>query len=549
MQLSHGYGNLRPDVVSEIGDPFTSNNPSDFPDREAEFRDFDHLWVIFQKDCATTESEAQNYANEIVSRYSCVVEDHDQTVFYSSAAGQWMAFLLIIDDSDVDVESYGNECIDKDYVNYDDYCIGYLEYEFIAKVDSNYYNNVEWDCAECYVSDTYWNLDFMDGNIGDNYYKHLDTILNLDDVDVDIYILDTGVQSSHIEFLSTNGGVTHLDSSLGISDSSITDNHGTHVAGTASGITVGVSRGFKIYSWLACPSNCPFADVFAGLQAVINNIQTTGRRGVVNLSLSGYYGTSVIAQYYDFLFGDFIDLYNAGGIAVVAAGNDYGLDACGTWPGAGDMVITVGSHDGSGMSIFSNQGSCVDIYAPGSNVYSSIWSISSSIMYGYLSGTSMATPAMTGMIAQLLAVDNSLTFENILEDIIGDSNNHYVLPGYCPSLTSNGIACNAFIYDFCGNNNFEYSCSNILNNDNFCNYSPQVCDCNEVNNCQVCNQGSGCSQCESRYFKRNYDQQCLQCQEIFGDACMHCTDFLGCQQCKDGYTRTYDTECNLWFCK
>ena len=45
MVLTHGHGNLRPNVVLEHGDPFTSNDPSQFPDSESEFRDFSHLWV------------------------------------------------------------------------------------------------------------------------------------------------------------------------------------------------------------------------------------------------------------------------------------------------------------------------------------------------------------------------------------------------------------------------------------------------------------------------------------------------------------------------
>ena len=59
---------------------------------------------------------------------------------------------------------------------------------------------------------------------------------------------------------------------------------------------------------------------------------------------------------------------------------------------------------------------------------------------------------------------------------------------------------------------------------------------------------NGCNQCITNYFKKDYNYQCADCQETFGDDCMHCTDFLGCQQCHSG-TRTYDDDCGLFYCK
>ena len=72
------------------------------------------------------------------------------------------------------------------------------------------------------------------------------------------------------------------------------------------------------------------------------------------------------------------------------------------------------------------------------------------------------------------------------------------------------------------------------------------CDCSELSNCQVCH-ANGCNQCNQGYFKKDYNFKCEQCQEVFGDDCMHCTDFQGCQQCRTG-TRTYDPDCGLYYC-
>ena len=79
--------------------------------------------------------------------------------------------------------------------------------------------------------------------------------------------------------------------------------------------------------------------------------------------------------------------------------------------------------------------------------------------------------------------------------------------------------------------------------------SSDPCSCDEVQNCRdgLCD-ANGCDLCEDGYFKKDYNYHCAQCQQVFGDDCMHCTDFLGCQQCQTG-TRTYDSDCGLYYCK
>lgn len=84
------------------------------------------------------------------------------------------------------------------------------------------------------------------------------------------------------------------------------------------------------------------------------------------------------------------------------------------------------------------------------------------------------------------------------------------------------------------------------------------CDCTYPNggdadpNCVTCHspalgEGPGCNQCNitNGYFKVDYNYSCTQCQEIFGDGCLHCTDFNGCVQCDEinGYTSVHVTSC------
>ena len=87
----------------------------------------------------------------------------------------------------------------------------------------------------------------------------------------------------------------------------------------------------------------------------------------------------------------------------------------------------------------------------------------------------------------------------------------------------------------------DYDCNDILE----CDDDP--CDCSEVLNCRqsTCH-SNGCDQCNVNYWKKDYNYHCVSC-DIFGDDCMHCTDFLRCQQCRDG-TRTYDESCGVWYC-
>ena len=76
------------------------------------------------------------------------------------------------------------------------------------------------------------------------------------------------------------------------------------------------------------------------------------------------------------------------------------------------------------------------------------------------------------------------------------------------------------------------------------------CDCDDAGPCVsgTCNAASGCAQCESGYWKKDYNYTCVGCTETFGDNCLHCTDFLGCQQCVNGSSRYYDDDCGLYYC-
>ena len=108
---------------------------------------------------------------------------------------------------------------------------------------------------------------------------------------------------------------------------------------------------------------------------------------------------------------------NSGVTYAVAAGNDNGLDACTESPGRVAAAITVGSTTSTdARSSFSNIGTCVDIFAPGSSITSS-WSTSDTAT-NTISGTSMATPHVTGVAALYLQNNTTASPATVANAII-----------------------------------------------------------------------------------------------------------------------------------
>ncbi|KAI7481736.1 hypothetical protein KC351_g6173 [Hortaea werneckii] len=223
----------------------------------------------------------------------------------------------------------------------------------------------------------------------------------------DIYILDTGVYTAHNIFSDRASMVWSYDNHM-----ADVDGHGTHVAGTAAGSILGVASNANLFGVKALDADGGgySSNVVAGIDYIVNSHERRKREqgdkfvgSVISVSLAASGTVAAISDAVE-------AAVEAGVHVVVAAGNQH-VDACGTSPsdsgGRGGPAITVGSVGMEGReSSFSNYGDCVDVYAPGEEIISS-W-IGGRNMIESLSGTSMATPHVTGIVACAMAGNATL---------------------------------------------------------------------------------------------------------------------------------------------
>ncbi len=225
---------------------------------------------------------------------------------------------------------------------------------------------------------------------------------------VHAYIIDTGILTTHSQF----GGRAVSGYDFVDNDSNATDcnGHGTHVAGTVGGSTYGVAKGVALVGVrvLDCAGSGTDADVIAGIDWVTTNAI---KPAVANMSLGG--GVSAALD-------EAVNNSIVSGVTyAVAAGND-NANACNYSPARVGPAITVGSTTSSdARSSFSNYGSCLDIFAPGSSI-TSAWYTSTSAT-NTISGTSMATPHVAGAAALILAANPSYTPAQVRSAMVGNA--------------------------------------------------------------------------------------------------------------------------------
>jgi hypothetical protein len=219
---------------------------------------------------------------------------------------------------------------------------------------------------------------------------------NFDGTGVHAYIIDTGMRLTHSQYSGRVGN--GFDAITAGGNANDCHGHGTHVAGTVGGTTWGVAKKATLHPVrvLDCTGYGSDEQVIAGLDWVAANHV---KPAVANMSLGGDASQAL---------DDAVErMIAAGVVTAVAAGNDSG-NACSYSPARTPNALTVGSTTSSdARSSFSNYGTCLDIFAPGSSITSA--SSSSDTGSTSMSGTSMASPHVAGVAALYLQANPSAT--------------------------------------------------------------------------------------------------------------------------------------------
>ena len=241
---------------------------------------------------------------------------------------------------------------------------------------------------------------------------------NLSGANTYSFIVDTGIDATNSEFTGRVApGFTAIADGRGSLDC---NGHGTHVAGIIGGNTYGVAKATTLIPVrvLDCNGSGTYSSVISGLDWIAANYRA-GDAAVVNMSLSGPLSST--------LDGAVKNLIAKGVTVVVAAGNA-NADACNYSPSGVAEAITVGATENTdNRASYSNFGSCLDIFAPGSAI-TSAWLGTTGT--NTISGTSMASPHVAGVVARFLASNPTLTPAQVANSLKGSATKGVVVnPG------------------------------------------------------------------------------------------------------------------------
>ena len=234
---------------------------------------------------------------------------------------------------------------------------------------------------------------------------------------VTAYVIDTGINIKHVEF----EGRARWGKTMPQNDVDEDGNgHGTHCAGTIGSRKYGVAKKAELVAVkvLGSGGSGSMSDVTGGvLWAVEDAKKLTAQyranpssaaakkhKGfVANMSLGGGKSPTLDKA---------VDGAVSSGMHFgVAAGNE-NQDACNVSPAGAKNPVTVGASTVQDeRAYFSNKGKCVDVFAPGLNILST-WNTGNTSV-NTISGTSMASPHIVGLLAYLLSIYGTDEFANV----------------------------------------------------------------------------------------------------------------------------------------
>ena len=212
-----------------------------------------------------------------------------------------------------------------------------------------------------------------------------------DNLEIDTYVVDTGIDVDHPEF----GGRALWGENFADDVDTDCNNHGTHVAGLIGSRSFGVCVDAKLYAVkvLDCRGSGSLSGVIQGIEWAykrhLEKVSSKNKtvKSIINMSLGGGFSRALNRAVESCLNND--DFY-----IVVAAGNE-NQDACNVSPASANDVISVMASDAfDTRAWFSNWGKCGTLYSPGVDVLSTI-PRGDTAKY---SGTSMASPVVAGVL-------------------------------------------------------------------------------------------------------------------------------------------------------
>ena len=253
-----------------------------------------------------------------------------------------------------------------------------------------------------------WGLDRIDARNGlDNSYTY-----NATGAGVSVYVIDTGIDPAHPEFegRATAAYDVFNDGQNGVD----CDSHGTHVSGTVGSKSYGVAKQAKLFGVrvLGCDANGNGGGTNAGVIEGIDWVAANAQKpAAANMSLGGGFSQAV---------NDAVENLVASGVpTAVAAGNGFfGIfseNACDKSPASAPSALTVSITDQSDSKVsWGNYGPCVDLFAPGAGILSTIPG-GGTASY---SGTSMSSPHVAGALALYLEGNPTATSAQANQAII-----------------------------------------------------------------------------------------------------------------------------------
>jgi subtilisin family serine protease len=226
---------------------------------------------------------------------------------------------------------------------------------------------------------------------------------------VHVYVLDTGIRRTHQTF---GGRADIVFDNVGDGQNGVDcHGHGTHVAGTVGGATFGVAKGVRIHAVrvLNCQGSGDDNKIAEAIDWVAANAQ---KPAVANMSL-GAQGSHAGME-------TAVRGAIAAGVTFALAGGNNNQSACNFTPAREPLAITVGaSEPNDAKASYSNFGTCLDIWAPGSQIVSA--GFSSDTATATMSGTSMASPHVAGAAALYLAANPNATPQQVRDALVNSA--------------------------------------------------------------------------------------------------------------------------------